>query len=169
MCQGIVVSGKNTRRPCGASVTILIKEVLLSPAREQAPRRAGGAVGAVLREFAMLTVPNLTHGFPLDILVANLLAASMLGFVTALHNRRAVSDAVNSLIGTGFTGGPSTFSSFAYGSTVLATASTQGALVAFAYVVTSLVMGYIAVIVGMKLGAWGPTQSGGDRIDLCLA
>ena len=36
---------------------------------------AGGAVGAVLREFAMLTVPNLTHGFPLDILVANLLAA----------------------------------------------------------------------------------------------
>ena len=80
----------------------------------------------------------------------------MLGFVTALHNRRAVSDAVNSLIGTGFTGGLSTFSSFAYGSTVLATASTQGALVAFAYVVTSLVMGYIAVIVGMKLGAWGP-------------
>jgi fluoride exporter len=60
-------------------------------------------------------------------------------------------------LGPALPGGLSTFSSFAYGSTVLATASTQGALVAFAYVVTSLVMGYIAVIVGMKLGAWGPS------------
>jgi fluoride exporter len=126
---------------------------------------AGGAVGAVLREFAMLTVPNLAHGFPLDILVANLLAAFLLGFVTALHNRRAVSDAVSSLIGTGLTGGLSTFSSFAYGSTVLATASTQGVLVAFAYVVTSLVLGYIAVIVGMKLGAWRPHSVRRDRIN----
>jgi len=111
----------------------------------------------------MLTVPNLMHGFPLDILVANLLAAFMLGFVTALHIRRTVSDAVNSLIGTGLTGGLSTFSSFAYGTTVLATASTQGALVAFAYVVTSLVLGYIAVIVGMKLGAWPPLSSAGQN------
>lgn len=125
---------------------------------------AGGAVGAVLREFAMLTVPNLTHGFPLDILVANLLAAFMLGFVTGLHDRRAVSDAVNSLIGTGLTGGLSTFSSFAYGSTVLATASTQGTLVAFAYVVTSLVLGYAAVIVGRKLGA-DPHSVRRDRIN----
>ena len=36
----------------------------------------GGAVGAVLREFAMLMVPTLSRGFPLDILVANLLAGT---------------------------------------------------------------------------------------------
>ena len=103
--------------------------------------------------------------------MANLPAAFLLGFVTALHNRRAVSDAVNSLIGTGLTGGLSTFSSFAYGSIVLATVSTQGALVAFAYVVTSLVLGYIAVSVGMKLGAWGPHSIPGptELTDLCLA
>jgi fluoride ion exporter CrcB/FEX len=35
----------------------------------------GGALGAMLREFTMLTVPNLADSFPLDILVANLLAA----------------------------------------------------------------------------------------------
>jgi hypothetical protein len=41
----------------------------------------------------------------------------------------------------------------------------------FANVVTSLVLGYIAVIVGMKLGAWAPpTQYGGTELtDLCLA
>jgi hypothetical protein len=35
----------------------------------------GGGLGAVLREFVMLMVPNPVDGFPLDILVANLLHA----------------------------------------------------------------------------------------------
>ena len=39
----------------------------------------GGALGALLREFFMLTVPPLADGFPLDILAANLLAAFLLG------------------------------------------------------------------------------------------
>ena len=36
----------------------------------------GGGLGAMLREFVMLMVPNPVNGFPLDILAANLLAAS---------------------------------------------------------------------------------------------
>lgn len=36
----------------------------------------GGALGAMLREFTMLMVPNLVDNFPLDILAANLVAAS---------------------------------------------------------------------------------------------
>jgi fluoride ion exporter CrcB/FEX len=35
----------------------------------------GGALGSILREFVMLMVPNLADSFPLDILVANLVAA----------------------------------------------------------------------------------------------
>jgi fluoride exporter len=112
----------------------------------------GGAVGAVLREFAMLMVPTLSRGFPLDILVANLLAGLLLGFVAALHSRNVAADGVYALIGTGITGGLSTFSSFAYGSSELMTRSTTSAVVALAYVVISLVLGYIAVIVGLKLG-----------------
>jgi fluoride exporter len=112
----------------------------------------GGALGAMLREFVMLMVPNLADGFPLDILVANLVAAYLLGVVAALHSRQVVSDDVNMLVGTGLTGGLSTFSSFAYGMAVLTTASTASAVVASAYVVISLVLGYIAVIVGLKLG-----------------
>ena len=44
----------------------------------------GGAVGAMLREFIMLMVPNLADSFPLDILVANLVATFLLGLTTAL-------------------------------------------------------------------------------------
>jgi fluoride exporter len=51
----------------------------------------GGALGAVVREFTMLMVPNLLDNFPLDILVANLAAAFLLGLVTALHRRQIVS------------------------------------------------------------------------------
>jgi fluoride exporter len=112
----------------------------------------GGGLGAMLREFVMLMVPNLADGFPLDILVANLVAAFLLGLVAALHSRQVASDSVNMLVGTGITGGLSTFSSFAYGMAVLTTASTANAVVALAYVVISLVLGYIAVIVGLKLG-----------------
>lgn len=112
----------------------------------------GGALGAVLRESLMLAVPTLADGFPLDILAANLAAACLLGYIAALHERKGASDSVYALLGTGITGGLSTFSSFAYASAVLMKASIASAVVALAYILTSLVLGYIAVIVGMKLG-----------------
>jgi fluoride exporter len=115
----------------------------------------GGALGSTLREFIMLMVPNLADGFPLDILVANLVATFLLALVTALHRRQIVSDKTNMLIGTGIMGGLSTFSSFAYGAVVLMSASTTSAVVASFYVVISLVLGYIAVAVGLKLGGQG--------------
>ena len=112
----------------------------------------GGALGAVLREFVMLVVPNLADGFPFDILVANLVAAFLLGLVATLHARQLVSEGIYMLVGTGIAGGLSTFSSFAYAVAGWTTASTASAVVASAYVVISLVLGYVAVIVGLKLG-----------------
>jgi len=112
----------------------------------------GGAVGAMLREFAMLAVPRLADGFPMDIFVANIVAAFLLGLVTALHSRKVLSDSVNTMLGTGVMGGLSTFSSFVYASVVLMAASTQSALVAVVYVVASIVVGYLAVVAGLKLG-----------------
>ena len=119
----------------------------------------GGALGAMPREFTMLMVPNLVDNFPLDILVANFVAAFLLGLVTALHRRQIVSEGVEMLVGTGIAGGLSIFSSFVYGAVVLMSASTASAVVASVYVVISLVLGYIAVIVGMKLGDVGPPRS----------
>lgn len=120
----------------------------------------GGAIGAMLREFLMLGVPNLADGFPMAILVANIVAAFLLGLVTGMHKRRVVSDEVNTMVGTGIMGGLSTFSSFVYGSVVLMTASTSGAAVAILYVLVSLVLGYGAVLLGLKLGERGATQPG---------
>jgi fluoride exporter len=103
----------------------------------------GGALGTMLREFTMLMVPNLADNFPLDILVAKLVAAFRLGLVTAPHRRQVVSEDAEMLVGTGIAGGLSTFSSFAYGAVVLMSASTASAVVASVYVVISLVLGYI--------------------------
>jgi CrcB protein len=115
----------------------------------------GGALGAMLREFLMVLVPQGSRGFPLDILVANLVAAVLLGLIATLHSRKVASDTVYALIGTGITGGLSTFSSFAYGSAELMTHSKTSAVVALVYVVISLVLGYIAVIVGLRAGERG--------------
>ena len=119
----------------------------------------GGAVGAVAREFLMSLVPTLSYGFPLDIFVANVAASFLIGFSTGRHNRKAINDSWHLMVTTGIMGGLSTFSSFAYASTVLMKASMTGALVAAAYVLSSLVMGYVAVIVGMKIG--GPSRRTG--------
>jgi fluoride exporter len=120
------------------------------------PVFVGGALGAMLREFTMLMVPNLADNFPLDILIANLVAAFLLGLVTALHRRRIVSEGADMLVGAGIAGGLSTFSSFVYGAVVLMSASTASAVVASVYVAISLVLGYIAVIFALKLGGQGP-------------
>ena len=112
----------------------------------------GGAVGAVAREFLMLLVPTLSRGFPLDILVANVVASFLIGVSTGRHDRKAINDGWHLTVTTGVMGGLSTFSSFAYASSVLMKASMTGALVAAAYVLISLVMGYVAVIVGMRIG-----------------
>jgi fluoride exporter len=112
----------------------------------------GGAVGSIAREFLMLLVPTLSRGFPLDILVANVVASLLIGFSTSRHNRKVINDGWHLMVTTGIMGGLSTFSSFAYASTVLMKASMDSALVAAAYVLISLSMGYVAVIVGMKIG-----------------
>ena len=117
----------------------------------------GGAVGAVVREFLMLLVPTLSDGFPLDILVANVVASFLIGLSTGRHNRGVISDGWHLTVTTGTMGGLSTFSSFAYASTVLMKASVTSALVAAAYVLISLVVGYVAVILGLKI-AGDPTR-----------
>lgn len=120
----------------------------------------GGAVGAMAREVLMLSVPPFSDGFPLDILAANLVAAFLLGLVTALHQRKVLTDGVNTLLGTGVMGGLSTFSSFAYGSFVLMSASADGVVISLIYVAVSLLFGFAAVAIGLRLGGSGIRRDG---------
>ena len=111
----------------------------------------GGGAGAVLRELLMLVIPRLADNFPLDILVANLVASFVLGLVTVLCRRHVVSDGINLMVGTGVAGGLSTSSSFAYGMVVLMSGSAANVVVASAYVLISLFLGYIAVVCGEQV------------------
>lgn len=113
----------------------------------------GGALGAVLRELLMLLTPRLADNFPLDILVANLAASLLLGFITALYRRHSVPAGLNLMVGTGIAGGLSTFSSFAYATVVLMSGSAADTLVAVVYVASSLLLGYLAVVVGLRTGS----------------
>ena len=113
----------------------------------------GGALGAVLRELLMLLIPRLADNFPVDILVANLAASLLLGLITALYRRHSVPAGLNLMVGTGIAGGLSTFSSFAYGTVVLMSGSAADTLVAVVYVAGSLLLGYLAVVVGLRTGS----------------
>ncbi|OYR21054.1 CrcB family protein [Brucella thiophenivorans] len=112
----------------------------------------GGAVGAMLREFLMLGVPNLSDGIPMSILVANVVASFLLGLTTSLYQKGTLSQGVNTLVATGIMGGLSTFSSFVYGAYVLMSGSTAGMMSALLYLALSIVLGYIAVVLGLRLG-----------------
>lgn len=111
----------------------------------------GGGIGAIGRELFMLLTPPGFEGFPLDILLANLLACLLLGLAAAIHARGRLSDNQYLFVGTGIMGGLSTFSSFAYGAVVLMSGPIQGALVALVYVLVSMILGYLAVLVGHKI------------------
>lgn len=115
----------------------------------------GGAVGAISREFLMLGVPTLSDGIPMSILVANIIASFLLGLTTSLYQKGTLSQGVNTLVATGIMGGLSTFSSFVYGAYVLMAGSTTGMLSALLYLTLSIVLGYIAVVLGMRLGNRG--------------
>lgn len=115
----------------------------------------GGAVGAMAREFLMLGVPNLSDGIPMSILVANVVASFLLGLTTSLYQKGTLSQAANTLIATGIMGGLSTFSSFVYGAYVLMSGYAAGMLSALLYLLLSIVLGYMAVVLGLRLGHRG--------------
>lgn len=112
----------------------------------------GGAFGAMVREFIMLLVPTPNDAFPLNIFIANIVAAFLLGVVVHRNRLKHVSDEALMLFGTGVLGGMSTFSSFVYGAYSIMT-SPKGLLISIGYIAASLICGYIAVWVGFKLAA----------------
>jgi len=112
----------------------------------------GGAVGAVIRELLMLGVPTARDGFVGSIFIANIVAAFILGVVTGLHSRKVIGTNGNLLLGTGLTGGMSTFSSLVYATFVLLAGSAADFRVGLLYVGANLVVGFMLVLAGLKIG-----------------
>ena len=117
----------------------------------------GGAFGAMCREFVMLSVPRLADGFPMDIFVANIVAAFLLGLATSLFKSNRINQYVHVMVGTGIMGGLSTFSSFVFGAVEMMK-DPSGVLVSICYLVASLVVGFAAVELGLFAGSKVPTK-----------
>lgn len=110
----------------------------------------GGALGAMVREFLMVFVPHMRGDFPLDIFIANIVAAFLLGLTVGNQRLKKVSDQFLLFVGTGIMGGMSTFSSFVYGA--YSEMMTAGDLWwGVFYILASTVLGYLATWVGLRL------------------
>jgi CrcB protein len=115
----------------------------------------GGAAGTLLRAGLAQAFPPAAHGFPADTWIVNLVGSLILGFVvvTAVEPR-GPSRYVVPLIGTGFCGGLTTFSTFAVEVDLLLKSGRIG--LAAAYVVASVAGGLAAAALGAQLArrAW---------------
>ncbi|UNK19890.1 fluoride efflux transporter CrcB [Paenibacillus sp. N3/727] len=112
---------------------------------------AGGFGGTLLRYGLDEIIPAPLNGFPAAILFINLAGCLFLGwFLTYCLSSTHISTQVRLLIGTGFTGAFTTFSTFTV-DTVRLIGNGQNA-VAVIYVVISVVGGLLMSCIGVWLG-----------------
>ena len=105
----------------------------------------GGTLGTAARLGLGVLLPGL-GGFPLAVLLANVLGALLIGVVAA---RLPASAELRLLLGTGVLGGFTTYSALMTGTLAL---WGSAPLLAAAYAVGSLVLGLLAAAVGLRLG-----------------
>lgn len=111
-----------------------------------------GALGAPARYLVELAISARTgRRFPWGTLVVNVSGSFALGFITGLALYHGLATAPKAVIGTGFVGAYTTYSTFAYETVDVASrASTRHA---GAYAVGSVVAGVAAATLGLVLAA----------------
>lgn len=110
----------------------------------------GGGFGSVLRYIIGKYLNNSENGIPYGTFLANILGSLLIGFILgyALKNN-SLSSNQTLLLATGFCGGFTTFSTFAYENHLFLK---SGDFTSFAiYTIASFVLGFLAVFLGMFL------------------
>jgi fluoride exporter len=118
---------------------------------------AGGAAGTLLRLAVARALPSGGAAFPWDTLLVNLFGSLVIGFIVVTTvERLAPSRYFRPLIGTGFCGGLTTFSTFAVEIVLLVRAGRIG--MAALYALVSLIAGIGLARGGMLLAyaVWNP-------------
>ncbi|MDJ0394513.1 fluoride efflux transporter CrcB [Rhodococcus sp. G-MC3] len=115
----------------------------------------GGVAGTMARYGIEVAIPHRSPDWPVATFVINLLGAFLLGLVLERLVRRGpdvgVRQRVRLLVGTGFCGAFTTYSTFALETVVL---TRDGHLpTALAYAVSTVVLGALAAWLGVVLGA----------------
>ena len=115
---------------------------------------AGGAVGTAAREGMSLAVPSI-GGFPLAILLINVVGAFLLGLLLEALARRGADEGrrrtLRLLLGTGFCGGFTTYSALASATALLLVDG--DAATGVLYAAATLLVGGLASWAGIACGA----------------
>ncbi|THF85363.1 CrcB family protein [Deinococcus sp. KSM4-11] len=113
----------------------------------------GGALGAAARYGVQVALAPLVvrAGFPVAVLLINVLGSFLLGLTVALVGRGMWPDAARLAFGTGFLGAFTTFSTFSVELDGLLLGGRAGA--AGTYALLSVGLGVLAALVGRTLGA----------------
>lgn len=111
---------------------------------------AGGGVGSLARYVAASAIMTRFGGqFPLGTLVINVTGSFLVGFLNILLERFQLAPNWRLLLVVGFLGGYTTFSSFEW--ETYSAIRDGGAWTGMLNVVTSVMLGYIAVTLGSML------------------
>ncbi|GGG56921.1 fluoride efflux transporter CrcB [Bizionia arctica] len=110
----------------------------------------GGGVGSVLRYILGKYLNSYETGVPYGTFLANILGSLLIGIILGLAAKNnTLSENHTLLLATGFCGGFTTFSAFAYENHVFLK---SGDFMSFAvYTIASFVLGFLAVFLGMFL------------------
>jgi CrcB protein len=110
----------------------------------------GGGFGSVLRYVIGKWLNNSESGIPYGTFVANILGSLLIGIILGYAAKNeTLSQHSTLLLATGFCGGFTTFSTFAYENHVFLK---SGDFASFAtYTIASFVIGFLAVFAGMYL------------------
>jgi len=113
---------------------------------------AAGFVGAIARVAVGELFGRLRFHFPLGTLVINVSGSLFLGWFMTYVGSRSVSPLMVIAIGAGFVGAYTTFSTFMFETSRLA--GEGAALEALVNLVGSLILGLLAVRLGMLIAHW---------------
>ncbi|MFT4577004.1 MAG: CrcB protein [Polaribacter sp.] len=110
----------------------------------------GGGFGSALRYVIGKYLNNPETGIPYGTFVANILGSLLIGIILGLAAKNdALTENHTLILATGFCGGFTTFSTFAYENHVFLK---SGDFMSFAvYTIASFVVGFLAVFAGMYI------------------
>ncbi|PQB03822.1 fluoride efflux transporter CrcB [Aureitalea marina] len=110
----------------------------------------GGGLGSIARYGLGLYLNSSQSGIPYGTFLANVLGSLLIGIILGFAARsQGISDQAVLLLATGFCGGFTTFSTFAYENHVLLK---SGDLLSFGiYAIGSFVLGFASVFLGIWL------------------
>ncbi|MGB0879626.1 MAG: fluoride efflux transporter CrcB [Polaribacter sp.] len=110
----------------------------------------GGGFGSVLRYIIGKFLNNTQNGIPYGTFLANILGSLFIGIILGYATKNnTLSQNSTLLLATGFCGGFTTFSTFAYENHIFLK---SGDFISFAYyTIASFVVGFLAVFAGMYI------------------